>query len=119
MRYSICFTAHIRIVRINDTKILSSSVSRLGDIRADNDANCTYEGENNVLVQQASNWLLNQWDNLIKGRLVPSPFGSVEFLPVAEKILSTKFDKRTVDSTLEPKCMRKFESSTAIRDMLY
>lgn len=83
-------------------------VSRLGDIRADNDANCTYEGENNVLVQQASNWLLNQWDNVLKGQPVPSPFGSIDFLPAAERILNTKFDQRTMEGTLEPKCMRKY-----------
>lgn len=81
-------------------------MSRLGDIRADNDANCTYEGENNVLVQQASNWLLQQWDNVIKGRPVPSPLGSVDFLPRAEQILKTKFNQRTIEDTLELECMR-------------
>ncbi|XP_032687602.1 peroxisomal acyl-coenzyme A oxidase 3 isoform X2 [Odontomachus brunneus] len=78
-------------------------MSRLGDIRADNDANCTYEGENNVLVQQASNWLLNQWDNVIKGQPVLSPFGSIDFLPHAKQILNTKFYQRSIESTLEPK----------------
>ncbi|EFN80595.1 peroxisomal acyl-coenzyme A oxidase 3 isoform X2 [Harpegnathos saltator] len=78
-------------------------MSRLGEIRANNDANCTYEGENNILVQQASNWLLNQWDNAIKGRLVPSPFGFIDFLPVAEQIFSIKFDRKTIDDTVEPK----------------
>ncbi|XP_014483341.1 PREDICTED: peroxisomal acyl-coenzyme A oxidase 3 isoform X2 [Dinoponera quadriceps] len=78
-------------------------MSRLGDLRGDNDANCTYEGENNVLIQQASNWLLNQWDNALKGQSISSPYDTIDFFRVAKRILNTKFDQRTIESTLEPK----------------
>lgn len=78
-------------------------MSRLGEIRADNDANCTYEGENNVLIQQASNWLLNQWANVIKGQAVPSPLNSADFLVNAEQILNNKFNQTTVEDVLKPK----------------
>lgn len=80
-------------------------MSRLGDLRAENDANCTYEGENNVLIQQASNWLLSQWVNVINGRSVPSPLGTADFLVNAERILNTKFNRTTIEDTLRPESM--------------
>uniref|UniRef100_A0A1B6L293 Acyl-coenzyme A oxidase n=1 Tax=Graphocephala atropunctata TaxID=36148 RepID=A0A1B6L293_9HEMI len=51
----------------------------LGELRNNNDSNCTYEGENNVLQQQASNWLLRLWRRRGSAQF-PSPLGSVSFL---------------------------------------
>ena len=77
-------------------------MSRLGDLRAENDANCTYEGENNVLIQQASNWLLNQWSNMVNGKPVSSPFRTADFIQDANNILQFKFSCATSHETLEP-----------------
>lgn len=57
--------------------------SRFGSIRDDNDANCTYEGDNNVLLQQTSNWLLNAW----KEKRTGSPFHSLDFLNKTHSLL--------------------------------
>ncbi|XP_078038973.1 peroxisomal acyl-coenzyme A oxidase 3 isoform X2 [Augochlora pura] len=76
-------------------------MSRLGELRSENDANCTYEGENNVLIQQASNWLLNQWSNMLNGKYVSSPLGSALFINDANKILMQKFQHSTIQDTLK------------------
>ncbi|XP_011308973.1 peroxisomal acyl-coenzyme A oxidase 3 [Fopius arisanus] len=66
-------------------------VARLGDLRADQDASCTYEGENNVLIQQASNWLLGFSRNFYEKREIFSPLGTIGFLSRGEEILEEKF----------------------------
>ncbi|KAL2721083.1 peroxisomal acyl-coenzyme A oxidase 3 [Vespula maculifrons] len=75
-------------------------MSRLGDIRANHDANCTYEGENNVLIQQSSNWLLSQWSCLLNGKAISSPFGTIDFLADSEHILKQKFNCTTIEETM-------------------
>ncbi|CAO1355326.1 unnamed protein product [Diamesa hyperborea] len=58
--------------------------SNIGELRNNHDATTTYEGDNNVLGQQGSNWLLRQWNGKIE-----SPLGSVNFLAQRDQILKT------------------------------
>ncbi|XP_029043115.1 peroxisomal acyl-coenzyme A oxidase 3 [Osmia bicornis bicornis] len=77
-------------------------ISRLGELRAENDATCTFEGENNVLIQQTSNWLLNQWSNLLNGKPINSPFGTASFVQDAKDILMQKLSYSNIDEVLKP-----------------
>ncbi|KAI5641646.1 acyl-CoA oxidase domain-containing protein [Phthorimaea operculella] len=63
--------------------------ARIGDLRNDNDANCTYEGENSLLLQQASNWLINVWGRRNKITKEDTPYRSLEFLTCADKLNET------------------------------
>ncbi|KAL0272768.1 UNVERIFIED_CONTAM: hypothetical protein PYX00_005616 [Menopon gallinae] len=76
--------------------------SGLGDLRNDNDANCTYEGENSVLIQQNSNWLINLYKS--KKEII-TPMGSGDFLNHLPDILKTKFEARTVEEAIRPECI--------------
>ncbi|XP_025200240.1 peroxisomal acyl-coenzyme A oxidase 3-like isoform X2 [Melanaphis sacchari] len=71
----------------------------LNELRNANDANCTYEGDNNVLIQQTSNWLLNIWTSLLNGNksCCDTPLGTIEFLKDAETILNEKFKLSRAD----------------------
>ncbi|XP_034669727.1 peroxisomal acyl-coenzyme A oxidase 3 isoform X2 [Drosophila subobscura] len=74
--------------------------SGLGDLRNDNDANCTYEGENNTLIQQASNWLIG----LRRGNadfVAVSPLETVSFLSDINGILQSKAEERTPAQALD------------------
>lgn len=56
-------------------------------MRTDHDPLCTYEGDNNVLGQQASNWLLRQWSS----KELETPIGSVKFLEQRGELLALKY----------------------------
>ncbi|NXG89298.1 ACOX3 oxidase, partial [Stercorarius parasiticus] len=80
------------------------AMNRLGEIRNDNDPNCTYEGDNNVLLQQTSNYLMS-WMNCIRDKApFESPFGTINFLQDYHHILGWKFtpisDEDSMDSAV-------------------
>lgn len=63
--------------------------SNIGELRNNHDATVTYEGDNNVLGQQASNWLLKQWNQ----EIVESPLGFVKFISRRDEIFQSSFKK--------------------------
>ncbi|XP_076452929.1 LOW QUALITY PROTEIN: peroxisomal acyl-coenzyme A oxidase 3-like [Babylonia areolata] len=79
-------------------------VNRLGELRNDHDPNLTYEGDNNVILQQTSNYLLSFVETIRQkpGQAIETPLGSVEFLGQMEVLLTSKFRPRSVEDCLDP-----------------
>lgn len=77
-------------------------VAGFGDLRNDNDPNCTYEGENNVLLQQTSNWMLGIRKTGYEHFAETSPLGTAQFLQNFNQIINKKFDWTTPKEALRP-----------------
>ncbi|CAF3712651.1 unnamed protein product [Rotaria sordida] len=76
--------------------------SGFGIIRDDNDPSCTFEGDNNVLLQQGSNYILSNYEDLYKKNIsVNSPFHSADFIEKINIILQNK------QCSITPECHLK------------
>ncbi|KAM6313643.1 peroxisomal acyl-coenzyme A oxidase 3 [Aegotheles albertisi] len=77
------------------------AMNRLGEIRNDNDPNCTYEGDNNVLLQQTSNYLMS-WMTCIRDKApFESPFGTINFLQDYDHICGWKFTAVSTEDCMD------------------
>lgn len=77
-------------------------VAGFGALRNDNDPNCTYEGENNVLLQQTSNWLLSIRRTGYSHFAESSPLKSAQFLNTFDTIIRQKSNWNSSQEALNP-----------------
>ncbi|XP_054564351.1 peroxisomal acyl-coenzyme A oxidase 3 isoform X2 [Eptesicus fuscus] len=78
------------------------AMNRLGDLRNDNDPNCTYEGDNHVLLQQTSTYLLGLLARGGPGGAhCESPLKSVDFLAAYPALLGRRFAVASLQDCLD------------------
>lgn len=73
--------------------------ARLGDLRNDHDPNNTYEGDNNVLLMQTSNYIIKLYeDKLRNGKNIKTQLGICDYLDKCDEILQDTQFKPNVNS---------------------
>lgn len=78
------------------------AMNRLGDLRDDNDPNCTYEGDNSVLLRQTSSYLLGlRARRGPGGARIESPLKTVDFLDGYADILDRRFEGSSPEDLLD------------------
>lgn len=82
--------------------------ARLGDIKTIIDPCVTYEGDNNVLLHQTSNWLLRQWQELNQGNGLTTPLGSCQFFSRYREIEGYHFQMKNPQELINNEC-KNFE----------
>ncbi|XP_054714443.1 peroxisomal acyl-coenzyme A oxidase 3-like isoform X2 [Uloborus diversus] len=69
-----------------------------GHLRNNNDANCTYEGDNNVILQQTSNYLLSILKRIQAGQDIPKHLEDLSFLNDMSERLKFKYSPISSDA---------------------
>ncbi|CAB0008474.1 unnamed protein product [Nesidiocoris tenuis] len=70
----------------------------LGDLRNNHDPRVTFEGDNTVLVQQTSNWLLKLYNDPDERDFTVYPLSMFKFIDQLDAILSKKSDVTNVET---------------------
>ena len=69
-----------------------SAYSKMGALYSSNDVNNTWEGENNVLIQQTTKYILQNLQKAMKGKEVKSPL--LKFFNEVLKYIDRLYPKR-------------------------
>ncbi|CAD6241119.1 GSCOCG00009152001-RA-CDS [Cotesia congregata] len=80
--------------------------ANLGDMTVNHEPCVTYEGDNNVLMQQTSNWIFRQWLEVQTGSTIGSPLSSVTFLLHGASIINKKFTPNSIADVKSLKFVR-------------
>ena len=66
--------------------------SRFGYLRDTNDPIQTFEGDNNVLLQQTSNHIISEYDEFLKTKSIPeTPLNTLDFFKVFNQLETMRF----------------------------